>query len=466
MKLGDWLVSKGKISREQLTKALEHQGFFGERLGNSLLKLGFIDEDTLGQYLAEIVGTRYLPASRLGNIGPDVLRTVPARLAAKYCIVPIAIEARKLQLAMREPRDLLAIDEIAFLTGLPIEPYVASELGLIEAIERYYGIRVGPQTIPVAGSDRNPAGPQTTARRPAPPPSKTGPAAAEIGLDGLPLDADPDDLDQPFVTAKTGAPPEHPAQDQEVPVSLEAWREMQEATPVATASPPGAAPAMAGAHTAPFPAAVPEGPPSPPPASKSIAQSPGPISGAPAAVRQPGIPQPAAPTRPVPVPAPGDMESIAQRLREADTRDEVFGAILDFASAHFRRSALFVVQQDRVLGWSGRGEGLFPSRIRNVIVPLDRPSLFVFFRSGTDYYYGPVPDLPANAKFYLDLGCPPPARVLLVPLTIMDRPAVILYGDNGPETGRGPDIQVFRRLLAKSALALEVLILRNKIMMI
>jgi hypothetical protein len=166
-------------------------------------------------------------------------------------------------------------------------------------------------------------------------------------------------------------------------------------------------------------------------------------------------------------PAPTDsMEMVSRRLREAETRDEVFGAVLDFASTSFRRTALFVVQQDRVLGWSGRGEGLFPSRIRNVIVPLDRPSLFVVFRSGADYYYGPVPDLPANARFYLDLGCPPPARVLLMPLVITGRTAVVLYGDSGPEAARAPDVMLYRRLLAKAALALEVLILRNKIMMI
>ena len=119
-----------------------------------------------------------------------------------------------------------------------------------------------------------------------------------------------------------------------------------------------------------------------------------------------------------------------------------------------------------MLGWSGRGEALSPLRIRNVTVSLDRPSLFVFFRNGGDYYYGPVPDLPTNARFYLDMGIPPPARVLLLPLTIKERPAVILYADNGPETGRAPEIQIYRRLLQKTAMALEVLILRNKIMMI
>jgi hypothetical protein len=461
VKLGDWLVGKGKITREQLAKALQHQGFFGERLGNSLIKLGFIDEDALGEYLAEIAGTRYLPASRLASIGDDVIRTVPARLAAKYCIVPVAIEARKLQLAMREPRDLLAIDEIAFLTGLPIEPYVASEFRLIEAIERYYGIQVGPRTIPVAGAGRKasgsgaPPGPREVS------PAPDVPAPEEVGLDGLPLDANPDDLDQPFMTSPAGAPPEHQGQEEPLPASLDAWRATQDPPPVA---PPAATPGSAtptasatGARSAPFPTA------SSPTVSSPATAPPAPAG--PVAEAVPAAPTPA-PSRPVAVPAPLDMESIAQRLRESDTRDDVFSAVLDFASAQFRRSALFVVQQDRVLGWSGRGDGLFPSRIRNVIVPLDRPSLFVFFRSGADYYYGPVPDLPANAKFYLDLGCPPPARIMLVPLSIMERTSVILYGDNGPETGRGPDIQVFRRLLAKAALALEVLILRNKIMMI
>jgi len=160
------------------------------------------------------------------------------------------------------------------------------------------------------------------------------------------------------------------------------------------------------------------------------------------------------------------MEAVSTRLRQAETRDEVFDAVLTFTASRFTRAALFVAQPDRVLGWSGRGGGLQPLRVRNVIVPLDRPSLFVFFRTGGDYFYGPVPDLPANAKFYLDLGCPPPARVLLMPLTITDRPAVILYADNGPEASTAPDVQQFRRVLGKAALALEVLILRNKIMMI
>jgi hypothetical protein len=440
VKLGDWLVSRGKLTQEQLARALQDKAFFNARLGTSLLKLGYIDEDMLGEYLADVSRTRYCPSQRLEAISPDVIATVPARVAAKYLVVPFAIETRKLHLAMRDPKDLMALDEIAFLTGLPIEPYVATEFRIQRAIERYYRIRLGTESIPVTPAPVPRPG-RPVERQPPP----VGPAGPEIGLDGLPIDADPGDLDQPFVTP-TAAPPAMDSQGP-LPASLDAWRAAQEEAGAPPPGSPEAAP-RAGATQpvspmAPHPVAIPG------PAARA---------GRPAAAR----PAPAEAARG----GPPTLETITSRLREAETRDDVFEAVLDFTSTHFSRSALFVVQQDRVLGWSGRGEGLFAARIRNVIVPLNRPSLFVFFRSGGDYFYGPVPDLPANAKFYLDLGCPPPARVFLLPLTIQGRTAVILYADYGQTAGRQPDVPVLRRLLMKASLALEVLILRNKIMMI
>jgi len=440
-KLGDWLIGKGKLTEEQLQRGLQDKAFFGERLGHSLVKLGFIDEDTLGEYLAEVARTRYAPARRLESVPPEVIASVPARLAAKYCIVPLAIEGRRLQLAMRDPKDLIALDEIAFLTGLPIEPYVATEFRLIQAIERFYKISLGTKSIPVAPGPPEPARPRSAPAAP-PPPKPRGP---ELGLDGLPLNADPADLDQPFQSPLGSAPPPSLESNEPLPSSLDAWRESAPPTPRETGRPvtqgPGQEiPRPATASTRPF-AAVP-----PPPGAAS-----GPAPSPPVAAQRG---------------APPRLESISTRLRESDTRDEVFDAVLDFTAARFRRAALFVAQQERILGWSGRGEGVQPGRVRNVIVPLDRPSLFLSLRSGGDYFYGPVPDLPANAKFYLDLGCPPPARVLLMPLAITDKPAVLLYADNGPDASGSPDIQDYRRLLKKAALALEILILRNKIMMI
>lgn len=448
MKLGDWLVAKGKVTREQIQRALQDQNFFGERLGTSLIKLRFINEDTLGEYLADISGSRYAPPQRLESIPPDVIAAVPARLAARYRIVPIAIEGRKLQLAMRDPKDLITLDEITFLTGLTIEPYVATEFRIVRAIERYYGIKLKTKkTIPVAdGAAPDPA--TTGSTRGAESKEEISPQD-EIGLDGLPLDADPFDLEQPFVDTQAIPPPVAGGPREELPTSLDAWRTNREDRPEESPEDEkdDKQEEEVRRQTRPLRPIVAEAPPPPSP------------SVAPAAA-------PAAATQVAYHPAPQTMEMVSARLRSAETRDDIFDAVLDFAAARFHRTAVFVVQQDRVIGWSGRGPGISPSRIRNITVPLDRPSMFVFFRSGGDYYYGPVPDLPANARLYLDLGFPAPARVLLLPLSIKNRATVILYADKGSETGAAPEIAEFRRLLQKASLALEVLILRNKIMMI
>jgi len=450
-KLGDWLLKKGRIAPDQLDRALRDQAFFGERLGNTLVKLGFIDEDVLGEYLADTTRARYAPARLLDKIPPEVIATVPARVAAKYCIIPIAIEKRKLHLAMRDPKDLLALDEIAFLTGMPVEPFVATEFRIVKAIEIYYQISIGTRAIPVAEGPGDQGAPRPTATKvPAASPAAPAPKDPDVGLDGLPLDADPGDLDQPFVSGTVLAPPAMLEGSGSIPASLEDWRAEAETQEGATPPSPHPAPSASTVPRPASPARIAQRVPAPP---VGAAASPAAAALVPAAVA-------------AAAPAPTSMEAIAARLRQADTRDDVFGAILDFTTAQFGRAALFVVQQHNVLGWSGRGAGLSPLRIRNVVVPLDRPSLFVFFRSGADYFFGPVPDLPANAKFYLDLGCPPPARILLLPLVIKEKPSVILYADNGPDVALVPDIQMYRRLLHKAALALEVLILRNKIMMV
>ena len=455
MRLGAWLLSRGKISEEQLQRALQHQQFFGGRLGSSLIKLGHIDEDVLGAYLSDVAGAPYAPPSRLDSVPPEVVALVPARLASQYRVVPLELEGRRLRLAMRDPKDLIALDEIAFLTGMMIEPYVATDFRIQQALQRYYQVSSGTQPLPVAsGPSPFPSVPKP--ERPAaasPPPAPAAPVA--LGFDGYPLDADPGAILNPPPIAEVGARRDATAP----PTSLEQWRQVQDDIPEEIPRPdPRWAVPPAGAGS-PTPAAA--------PAPVTVLRDAPPerqIRTAPLPVVTPVVPASSTAGAQGVAPDSANLEAAALRLQRAETRDDVFAVILDFVAARFRRTALFVVQGDRVTGWSGRGDGIEPIRVRQVSVPLDRPSLFAFFRGGADDYQGPVSDLPANTRFYLDLGCPAPERALLLPLRIKDRPAVILYADNAGERGPSPDIATLRRLLAKASLALEILILKTKIL--
>ena len=452
MRLGAWLLSRGKINEEQLQRALQHQQFFGGRLGSSLIKLGHIDEDVLGAYLSDVAGAPYAPPSRLDAVPPEVVALVPARLASQYRVVPLELEGRRLRLAMRDPKDLIALDEIAFLTGMMIEPYVATDFRIQQALQRYYQVTSGTQPLPVAAGPAPviaASRPERTAPAPPAPPSSTA-APVALGFDGYPIDADPGPILNPPAHESAGARgPSAP------PTSLEKWRQAQDEIPddLPRPDPRWAVPPASGTSPAPPTASVPR-----------EAPRERPIRTAPLPIVTPVVPASSTAGAPGAAPDSANLEAAALRLQRAETRDDVFAVILDFVAARFRRSALFVVQGDRVTGWSGRGEGIEPIRVRQVSVPLDRPSLFAFFRGGADFYQGPVSDLPANTRFYLDLGCPAPARALLLPLRIKDRPAVILYADQAGEHAPAPDVATLRRLLSKASLALEILILKTKIL--
>lgn len=434
MRLGAWLLSKGKITEDQLERALQHQQFFGGRIGTSLIKLGYIDEDTLGEYLSDVSGTPYASPARLESLTAEVLALVPARLAAQYRVIPIGAEGRRLRLAMRDPKDLIALDEIAFLTGMSIEPSVSTEFRIQQALERYYQVASTP-VVPVTGAAPVP---RSATAAVAATPASPAPDRPEVGLDGLPFDAEPDALGSYLAPVGGERSGETAGWDGAAPpTSLQQWRIAQREIPEEIPEP-----------EAPSPRAV---------------YATGPAAAA--AVAAPAERVDAVPPPPAVVEAPPEtsLEASSRRLQKAETRDEIFEVLLDFASAHFRRSALFVVHSDRVSGWGGRGPGIDSARVRQVQVGLDRPSVFGLIRSGVDHYYGPVGDQPANTRLYLDLGFPAPERALLVPLLIKDRPTVILYADNAADLATTPDIPTLHRLLAKASLALEILILKNKI---
>jgi len=136
-RLGELLVRNGLITDDQLVKALGEQQSTGGRLGSSLVKLGFISEDELSAFLSKQYG---VPSVNLNEfeVDPVVIATVPADVAQKYQIVPINRAGSTLIVAMSDPSNIFAIDDLKFMTGYNVEVVVASEAAIKVCIDRYY----------------------------------------------------------------------------------------------------------------------------------------------------------------------------------------------------------------------------------------------------------------------------------------------------------------------------------------
>ncbi|MEE9218682.1 MAG: hypothetical protein V3U98_06410 [Acidobacteriota bacterium] len=397
-KIGELLIERGKLTRKQLDAALRNQGFFREHLGTTLFKMGFVDEETLGVALSELASVPYAPPAMFENLPASLVSLLPTKLAEKHDVVPLKLEGRKLHLAMLNPRDLLVLDEIAFITGYTIQPWIAPEFRLYDALERNYNVvskrrrtitLSGSGTFPVArgaprrersrtASETAPIKARQLARAsspPAPPAAPAAPAAPELGLDGRPLDALPEI-----------GPPLPPIHEPESPPAEPALRDMR------------------------------------------------------------------------------SLEEAGRALQQAETRDDVAEAVLGYAGAHLKRVALFILQKERVIGWSGRGQGVVPERIKELQLSLRSPSIFSALGNGKMHYLGGVPDNSSNRELYRVLGGSPPDFILLAPINIKGRAVAALYADDGggPLSSQLEDLLKLGRM---AAIALEILILRTKIMM-
>jgi type IV pilus assembly protein PilB len=132
------LVSSGLITDDQLKKALSTQKMEGGRLGSILVKLGFVQEDKLMTFLSKQYGVPYVDLSKF-QINPAVIKHIPPDVAQKYRIMPINRSGATITIAMVDPSNIFAIDDIKFMTGYNVEAVVATEGAIVDAIKRYYG---------------------------------------------------------------------------------------------------------------------------------------------------------------------------------------------------------------------------------------------------------------------------------------------------------------------------------------
>ncbi|HXG30322.1 MAG TPA: type IV-A pilus assembly ATPase PilB [Thermodesulfobacteriota bacterium] len=137
-RIGDILIKEDVISLDQLKNAIEEQKQSGKRLGETLLNLGYIDENQLVAYLSKQYGVPAIDLDQF-DISPEVLKIVPRESAIKHKLIPINRSGSTLVVAMSDPSNIFAIDDLKFATGKNIEVVVTSERAIQNAIEKYYG---------------------------------------------------------------------------------------------------------------------------------------------------------------------------------------------------------------------------------------------------------------------------------------------------------------------------------------
>lgn len=185
------LLDRGHVSPRQADEARRMQGFFGGQIESHLLRLGYIDESLLGETLSELTGAPYASADLLRRVPQEVLDLVPGEVAQRHSVFPFRIEGRTVRVAMLNPRDTRVLAELQSSSPYEIEPWIASEYRLYQAIERHYRIattkiRSISLAPPRSARPRDARG-ETI-------PAQVSPAETEprVGLDGLPLDAEVD----------------------------------------------------------------------------------------------------------------------------------------------------------------------------------------------------------------------------------------------------------------------------------
>ena len=138
VRIGELLLKEKRISAEQLQEALNYQRTNGGKLGANLVKLGFVKDEEITALLSKQYGVPSIALNQF-EIDPAVIKLVPGETARKYQIVPLSRAGATLTIAMTDPTNVFAMDDVKFMTGYNVEPVVASETAVLDSIDKYYG---------------------------------------------------------------------------------------------------------------------------------------------------------------------------------------------------------------------------------------------------------------------------------------------------------------------------------------
>jgi type IV pilus assembly protein PilB len=145
-KIGERLIEAGLLTLDQLELGLKEQKRTGERIGEILINLGFVNQEQISSVLASEAGVTYLD---LDNqvIEPEALKAVPEDLCRKHKLIPVSINTSHITVAMANVFDILAIDEVQGKTGLAVDVVSSTEKALLKSIDQYYGTGISIEEI-------------------------------------------------------------------------------------------------------------------------------------------------------------------------------------------------------------------------------------------------------------------------------------------------------------------------------
>lgn len=369
-KLGEILVARGAVAREQVREALDGQVIYGGRLGTNLLELGAVTEEDLAQALAQQHGCPAL----WGEIGGELraMELLQADRVERLEAVPLRLDGRRLSVMFRDPRDLARVDQVAFATGKEVRPVVVAESRLWWLMRRHYALHRPMRGVELVASRAPP-----DLRLPTPPP----PGGPDL-MDEAEFAA----LYQKLPAQQARAPSRAPAEVQPVAAAggfqgtLVSTEEVLAALQVeAEQTSERALPAI-------------------------------------------GLPQELPPL---------GFDEAVRALEGVADRDAIARVVLRCARSRFRRALLLTVRGAQADGWEGLGEGLSPQAVAAIHASCRQPGVFRTVVESQAHFLGPLQKTGANIRFLRALGGGAPRNSFAMPVLARGEVVNVLYADNG-----------------------------------
>jgi hypothetical protein len=479
---GPLLVRAGLITKDQLLAAHEQRRQGGATLAETLIASGVLNEEALVAFYRQRLLVPRVGWAELGKVSPKIIAKLPPEIAAEFRVVPLDFDREQnLTVAMADPSDAHAVDEIGFFTGAFVMRAVAAPSVIAWALYHFYQV-----TTPLL--------PRLMARFPgAPPQAAAGGATPTLVSGELPANRPPPPQAPPPPVGPpataSGEIPARKTKPQAIVVS-------DPAAPIAISETPSGAAVLldrAPRRTEPMvfvgePKVI---------ISSELTPPPAPMPRPPArAASDPGKPKPKAliiddafgEDTPIPQPVPMDitgqqwlldvehaptsappapptvsaieaLTAALETLRFAEDRDAVTGALVGYMARLCRRAAFFAMKKGELVGWQGVGPGIQLEELKRARLRLDRPSALRDIAQARLPYRGPLADPPSRDFLIEALGGYAPDHALLVPVALRGKVVGIIYGDD--ELEPVPDEHI-RQLAAEASNALETVLVAKK----